>query len=44
MEVTHQLKVELTEARKRREVLQEQVKRLGFCIDVLQKEVAYRTI
>ena len=44
MEQVKQLQVELTEAQKKRLFLEEQLKSLVFCINVLRKEVAYRTI
>ena len=39
-----QLKTELTDAREKRMILEGQLQDVGFCINVLQKEVAYRTI
>lgn len=44
MEEIEQLKVELSQAQKKKSFFEEQVKNLGECIEVLQKEVAYRTI
>jgi len=43
MDPIDQLKTELLEAKKRRDRFQTQLESISFCIEILQKEVAYRT-
>ena len=43
MNSIEQLKVELYEARQKKAFFEEQIQNLGFCINVLKKEVDYRT-